>query len=112
MKKIKITQKNVSKKIEQFTLDNLVHNRAHIPNDGWRDISIEQSFFDESIDSIVDLIGGNQGTKNTIRFNLRNRPINSWFTNRFVYYNDRWIYIGGQDYTAEMKEIRKILKRS
>ena len=110
MKKLKITKANVHKNVDQFNLHNLVHNRVHLKEKGWTDISIDEDFFNESVTDIADLVGGRTKTKEIARFNLRNKPVSNWFTNRIVLTpNNVWTYIGGQDYTAEMKEIRKQL---
>lgn len=112
MKKLKITKENVHNHVEQFNLHHLIHQRAHLNEKGWTDIAIDQSFFDKSIDDVVDLIGGRGNTKEEIKFKLRNQPVSAWFTNRFIFspYNI-WVYVAGQDYVAEMSEIRKYLKK-
>jgi hypothetical protein len=113
MKTIKITKQNVNKLTEQFTLNNLTTGRASIIGTGWNDIKIDEQFFNESINNIVELLGGRQKTKETIKYKLRNEPIYGWFSNRIVFckHNNVWTYIAGQEYTTEIKEIRKILTK-
>jgi hypothetical protein len=112
MKKLKITKENVHNHVDQFNLHNLVHNRVPLKDKGWTDISIDEDFFNESINDIAELVGGRAKTKEIVRFNLRNKPVSNWFTNRIVLTpKNVWTYIVGQDYTAEMKEIRKQLKQ-
>lgn len=108
-----ITQQNVSKKIEQFNAGHLINGRAPIIKKGWADIKIEETFFDLSIDKIVELIGGRATTMQTVRFRLRNEPLHAWFSERFIYSVERktWTYCAGQDYTAEIREIRKYLTK-
>jgi len=109
MKKIKITQKNVSNRVQQFSLDNLTTSRAYINGKGWKNIDIDGDFFDWSVNQIVDLLGGRETTKNAVRFALRNTPINGWFARRIVFNEMRntWEYIAGQDYPAEIRAIKK-----
>lgn len=104
-----INKNNSTKEIQQFNLSHLTTGRANIINKGWQDIKIEDSFFNESINEIVNLIGGREATKQAIKFSLRNTPIHQWFANRIIFDGKNWSYIAGQDYPSEIKEIRRQL---
>lgn len=113
MAKVNITKRTV-KKVNQFTLENLNHERACIEGKGWSDIKVEENFRDESFKRIVDLLGGRKDTKETILFKLRNQPLSHWGLQRFIYdvkYN-RWSYCAGQDYTGEIAQIRNYIKNA
>lgn len=104
-----INKENVNKLTNNFTLGNLTTRRACINGIGWDDIKIDESFFNESIDNIANLLGGRQKTKETIKFKLRNEPIYEWFGSRIVFNNNKWEYVSGQNYSGELTQIRKIL---
>lgn len=113
MQKTKITKKNVAKRIVQFTVGQLTSGRAHIIDKGWREIDVDKEFYDDSIHKIADLLGGKPSIREKIIHNLITRPYNHWSNNRIMYdpKDDRWSYCAGQDYTAEITEIRKYLSK-
>lgn len=108
---MKITKQNVSDKVVQFNLENLNHKRASINGLGWTDIAIDESFKAESLQQIVDIIGGRDATKAKVLRNLSNNKVNGWFLQRFIYMPkyDRWSYCAGQDYPSEIASIRRKL---
>lgn len=108
---MKITKQNVSTKVVQFNLENLTHNRASITGIGWTDIIIDETFKAESLQQIVDIIGGREATKVKVLRNLTNNKVNGWFMQRFIYMPkyDRWSYCAGQDYDNEIASIRRKL---
>ena len=113
MQKTNITKKNVTKGIKQFTVGHLVNRRANVIDKGWRDIHIDQEFYDESIEKIADLLGGKPAIREKIVYNLKNRPYNHWSINRIQYdpQYDEWSYCPGQDADSEIIEIRKYLSK-
>ncbi|WP_294203083.1 hypothetical protein [uncultured Chryseobacterium sp.] len=112
-KKIIITEKNVSEKVKQFNAGNLTTGRAYIIGEGWQDIQIDEAFYNKSIGEIVALIGGRPETAAKVKFKLRNEPFHHWSASRFVWEESlqRWAYIAGQDYPAEITQIRNFLKK-
>ncbi len=108
-----INAKNVEKLVEQFTLENLSTDRAVIIGIGWDNIKIDPDFKKDSIEQIVQLIGGSQKTKDRIKFIIRNTPIHAWYSSRIVFEPDRnrWAYISGQEYVQEIISIRNHLKK-
>ena len=106
---LEINIKNVSTLIDQFDLGDLTTERAHLKNIGWSDIKIEDSFYLNSINEIVELIGGREKTKKTVRFRLKNEPCHHWCSEHFVWSESRqvWTYVAGQDYDSEIKQIRR-----
>lgn len=108
-----INKNNVEKLVNQFTLENLTTGRAYLKNGGWSDIKIDEDFKEESINQILDVLGGWEKTKEAMRFNIRNTPISAWFASRIVYEPKRntWTYVAGQDYPSELATIRKQLSK-
>src|SRR5690606_8680279 len=108
---MKITKQNVLDKVTQFNLEHLNHNRASINGIGWTDIAIDETFKAESLQQIVDIIGGRESTKAKVLHNLTSNKVNGWFMNRFIYIPkyDRWSYVAGQDYVGEIASIRRKL---
>lgn len=108
-----INRKNVSKLVNNFTLENLTTERACLISEGWSNIKIDVDFKRESIEEIANLIGGVKKTKDRIKFVLRNTPVSEWFASRIIFeslYN-RWEYVSGQDTATEKAEIRNTLKK-
>ena len=108
-----LNKKNVSKLVNQFTLENLTTERACLIAGGWQNIKIDEDFKNESISQIVNLLGGIKATKEKIKFVIKNTPVSSWFASRIVFEPliNKWTYIAGQDYPAELQEIRNQLKK-
>ena len=108
-----INKSNVSKLVRQFTLENLTTERAYLNGSGWNDIKVDESFKDESIEQIVNLLGGRTKTKETIKHALKNTHIHNWFATRIVYepLRNSWTYTAGQDYPSELATIRKELTK-
>lgn len=107
-----INKTNATKLIQQFNLSHLTTGRANIISKGWENIKIDETFFNESIDQITQLIGGHQKTKDIIKYTLRNTPVHQWFASRIIFDGVKWSYIAGQDYPSEIAEIRRLLKNS
>lgn len=107
-----ITKKNVEKLITQFTLENLSTERASIKGEGWATIKIDEDFKNKAFEDIADLLGGRKATKDRIKYVIKNNPISAWFAQRIIYNakGDYWTYCAGQDYPAELAQIRKTLK--
>lgn len=108
-----ITANNAGTVTQQFNANHLTTERAPIIGQGWEDIEIDEDFFYESIDQIVNLIGGQAKTMQKIRYTLRSQKFNHWSADRFIWSNSRkrWEYCAGQDQPLEMKEIRKYLTK-
>lgn len=108
-----INKKNVSKLVSQFTLEHLTTERAPLIIGGWSDIKIDEDFKKESVNQILDLLGGLDTTKNKIAFKIKNTPVHGWFAQRIIFepLRNKWVYIAGQDYTSELRTIRKELSK-
>jgi hypothetical protein len=110
---ITINAGNVETKVNQFTLENLTTERACLIGEGWENIKIDPDFKKDSVEQIVELIGGRQATKDRIKFVIRNTPVHAWFCSRIIYEADRkkWVYVAGQDHKGELQQIRNELKK-
>ena len=106
-----ITEKNVTKLVQQFNAENLNHRRAPIEGEGWKDIKICPYFLELSAKQISDILGGRSETKERIKHNLQNVPLNHWGLQRFIWTGKRWHYCAGQSYTEEIRDIRNFLKK-
>lgn len=110
-----INKKNATKKVSQFNLDHLNHHRAPIIGKGWADVKIDPDFLEWSINETVKIIGGNEATKEKIKFILKNTPVNHWSLQKFIFSNyesgARWSYCAGQDYTGDICTIRNFLRK-
>ena len=108
-----IRKNNIAKNISQFTLENLTTSRAYLIATGWQDIKVDKDFMNESIDQIIDLLGGHHNTKKAIRYTLNNTPVYGWYAQRIVFEPliNKWVYIAGQDYPSELRTIRKELTK-
>lgn len=77
--------------------------------DGWQDWNYQLT--DKDIEQIVNVLGGWEKTRNTIANKLRylKELPSFWALDRIVYckHSNRWSYIAGQDYPAELATIRK-----
>ena len=86
-------------------------NSGRIFTDNWEDCKISLS--NEDINSIADLLGGWERTKNAVKRALRNvgNMRSKWYFERisFCKHTNRWTYCAGQDYPAELAQIRKDL---
>src|SRR5690606_2600383 len=104
-----ISKDNVTNLVKQFNLEHLTTGRAPLIGQGWSDIEIDESFFNESIEQIIGLLNIREAQNlNKVRFKLRNEPMYAWFASFFHWDEHRqgWTYTAGQDYTAEIKSIR------
>lgn len=103
--------KNTLNKVNNFSLYNMLTKRVNINGEGWQPVEIDPQFFNDSINQIVSLIGGRKETKEKIKHILSNNIVTGWFTERITFckHTNKFDYIAGQNYPAELQSIRKTL---
>lgn len=106
---------NVKELVGQFNMHHLTCERAPIKTDGrgYQDIKIDETFRNNAIDELVELVGGHKKTRDKVRFQLRNEPQHAWYSIRFVYCPKRrkWEYIDAQDGAYEKQWIRNYFNK-
>lgn len=107
------TIEELNSAVTSVNIGTITNCTAYINKVGWSSIKISDELRDKAFEEILDLLmkgAHNQAVKREqILFRLRNRPLNDWFESRIFFDKTRWVYIAGQDYTEEIKEIRNIL---
>jgi len=90
-------------------LYNLISKRVYLKTDGW--VTTNNILTDELIDKVCDLLGGQHKTRERISIVLKNQTFSKWYLERIMYNFKRkcFTYCAGQDYPAELQEIRKDL---
>lgn len=93
----------------QLNLYNLMSQRVNLNGVGW--INTNDLLTDDLVNEVCDLLGGRENTKRKIYNVLSTRVFSKWYLERIIYSfkRNRFEYIAGQDYTEEVKEIRKDL---
>lgn len=106
---------NVEELVNQFNMHHLTCERTSIKTEGrgYQDIKIDETFRNNAINELVELVGGHKKTRDKVRFQLRNEPQHTWFADRFVYEGIKrgWVYIDGQDGRREKQMIRNYFNR-
>ena len=116
MKTIKFTtiqQIYEATKGSQLTGQQLINRRANI-NGEWQDFEVSEELSEEINNKIVEVLGGQQRTKRTIKNVLNYSKPQHWGLNRIhieKYGNSpiKFSYCAGQDYPGELQTIRKYL---
>ncbi|MBG24188.1 MAG: hypothetical protein CMF22_12135 [Idiomarinaceae bacterium] len=103
----------IKRNARHLSLDNFVCRRVLVKS-GWKDISREVCLEDSDVDAIADIVtkGCRVDTLRRVRTALRNLDdIDSAGILSRLTYDKRhgWSYVAGQDYTAEMRTLRKVL---
>lgn len=105
----------------QVSLYTICSERYYDNQKGWSNFVGTERLFEEVADLVIDCVGGQSNTKEQIRRNIERYPSalirkNSWMTERIIFTiskhdsSIRCQYVAGQDYSAEIKEVRKHLK--
>jgi len=110
--KAKRNYKNIESlknKVRKLNLYNLINQTIYINGIGW--IKTNDLLTDDLIDQVCELLGGHSKTKEKIFNVLRRQKFNKWYLERINYNFKRkcFTYCAGQDYPAELQEIRKDL---
>ena len=90
-----------------ITLSSLISNRFYHTSKGWTALHITGSI---SLDGLVSLIGGRGYNYKRLLSDYISHGYNYGILERIIFDGGKWSYIAGQDYTAEMNTIRKILR--
>lgn len=99
----------------QLNAQELINRRSHI-NGEWQDFQVSDELSAEINDRIVEILGGQAKTMNTIRRVLRYSTPQHWglariFVEKYGESPIRFSYCAGQDYPAELAQIRKYLSK-
>lgn len=110
--KTKRNYKNIESlknKVNNLSLYNLMNKTIYINGVGF--IKTNNLLTDELIDQVCELLGGRYKTRERIATVLSNQTFSKWYLERIMYDFKRkcFTYCAGQDYPAELQEIRKDL---
>lgn len=99
----------------QLSAQEIINRRANVCGE-WQDVELSEVAESKFIESIIDILGGQNRTKSNIRFNLLRSTPQHWGLSRIILskYNEspaRWLYHAGQDYQSEILTIRKYLAK-
>lgn len=89
----------------QLSLSNIVSGRFYHYSKGYTKLVIK----DIDLAGLLSTIGGNKDYSHAIKRYVA-AGSSCGIMSRLIYDNDKWNYCAGQDYTAEMNTIRKILR--
>lgn len=98
----------------QVTAQELLNGRTYLPETGWSDVELSFPMKVEIVNRIVEIAGGREKQKTSMRFRLMQERPQHWALDRFVvakYSVVKLIYIAGQDQSYEMKQLRKYLSK-
>lgn len=93
----------------------LINRRAHI-NGEWQNFTVSDELSAEINDKIVEVLGGQAKTMNAIRRVLKYSTPQHWglgriFLESYGGETPKFRYCAGQDYPAELQQIRKYLSK-
>jgi hypothetical protein len=96
-------------RVQQLNLYNLIAQSIYLNGAGW--IKTNNLLTDELIDQVCDLLGGHKRTKEKMFHVIRRGGFSKWYLERIIYSftRKRFEYCAGQDYPAELAEIRRDL---
>jgi hypothetical protein len=99
----------------QLTAQQLINKRVYLKGEGWSNIELTTELKDYICSQIVEILGGRQATKQSIKNTLLYSTPQHWGLDRIHVdrYSDNFIkisYCAGQDHTLETNTIRKFLK--
>jgi hypothetical protein len=99
----------------QLSAQELINRRSMI-NGEWQNFEVSDELSEEINDKIIEVLGGQHRTKNTMYNVLRRSSPQHWGLGRIFIekYGDspiRFSYCAGQDYPAELAQIRKYLSK-
>lgn len=97
----------------QISAQQIINKRLFVGGE-WQNVEISRALMLEISQEIADLLGGRGTTKEDVKYTLINATPQHWGLGRIFlenYSTLRFSYCGGQDYPAEIKQIRNYLKR-
>jgi hypothetical protein len=99
----------------QLSVQEVINRRAHI-NGEWQGFDLSEELSEEIINRTVEVLGGQHRTKYAMYNTLRRSTPQHWGLARIFIekYGDspiRFSYCAGQDYPAELAQIRKYLTK-
>lgn len=100
-----------AQKIEQgqLTIQKLLNGRLYT-SEGWQSFKVAPELREEIAQKVSELLGGRKTTKEAVYHTLKNERPQHWGLSRIHIEGERLSYCAGQDYPAELAEIRKALK--
>ena len=103
------TLKNAARSTTQLNASEVINKRYHNKLTGWSKLNLSDTEQEKFIRKLVDAIGGRKKTY-LIRLFTYSRP-NHWALRRFFISpsDGRITYCAGQDYIAELNELRRYL---
>lgn len=98
----------------QVTAQQLLNGRINTTSKGWEAVKITEELKETIVKQIVDILGGHTKTQNRIENALKFKNVQHWALKRMIV-EDHGSgavirYCAGQDYTAEMQQIRNYIK--
>jgi hypothetical protein len=99
----------------QLSAQQLINRRAFI-NGEWSDFEVSDELSDEITEKILEVLGGQSRTRINMRYTLRRATPQHWglariFIEKYGDSSIRFSYCAGQDYPAELQQIRKFLNK-
>jgi hypothetical protein len=98
---------------QDTTAQEIINRRIYL-NYNWQDFELSEEAQAEAIEMIVETLGGQNKTKDAIRRTLSYSRPQHWGLRRVIFskYGDklRCSYCAGQDYPAELNQIRNAIK--
>ena len=95
--------------------DLLINGRYHDKIDGWSNCTFTDELKEQLLDLTLTTIGGWKSKREQLKRALSYEKPQHWALSRLVIEERRnqivMIYIAGQDYPAELSELRRYLKR-
>jgi len=96
---------------EKFNLQNVISGRYNDPEKGWIDQTIELTDEQRTGLSMLFADRAHKHTREALERWANSRFLpgtwSYWAWERIVWEGDRWAYVAGQDYPAEINIIRK-----
>jgi hypothetical protein len=120
MKTLKTLKQALKVNKGQLTARDLLNSEIYTAK-GWKTFKISADLKKDIVNNVVEILGGHNKTKESIKYNLLNTNINHWGLNRIIIeektlQSDKrkkvvsFRYIEGQNYEHELNQIRKYLK--
>ena len=99
----------------QISAQSILNRRAHIFGE-YQDFTVSDELSEQIIESILDLLGGWAKNRKYMRSTLKYGTPQHWGLSRIFLESyggeePRFRYCAGQDYPAELREIRKYLTK-
>lgn len=100
---------SLKNRVDNLNLYNLMSQSIYIDGAGW--IKTNNLLTDDLIDQVCDLLGGHSKTKEKMFHVIKRGGFSRWYLERIYYAFESkcFRYCAGQDYPAELIEIRRDL---